>query len=995
MDRSFGALLRHYRRRTRDDLSKKFKYLTLERLRELLEARLGKAPRLNTISAWEKGISRPHPKRRSLLCALIGVLKDYGGLTTLEEADALLSAGGYASLSPDEAATLGWESTPPAVPPVNKAFLLPKRPSGRNPQYLHNRLPRPDYWQFIGRQETLAELQQALLQEDGPPFIVIQDGGGRGKTTLALQAVRALIDEALWCDIIWISARSERLNYRNEIVSIRDGAVRSVTEVMNRLVNCLGQERLVGQAIHSQVQALSRLLLNDPYLIVVDNLEQIEESDLLIEILGELAGGKTRFLITTRYSLEDHPLVHIIRLPDLTYEESRDLVNLELRRRRYSAIREQSPHNEMQRLYDLVGGTPLMLRMAAGLRFRYSWNDIFSLLSAQPEQANDRLYRVFCHHLWVNVLSDDARDLLLTMTDLAPMGASEAWIQVASGLDERRFDAALRQLLSTLLIQALRDVENRYSLHSLLRTYLNSQLAVQEQAETNVARYFTGVSSRIQEVLDNYGDNLDRLREDVESAFSLIRRGLSVPAAQLFAIQLMLRLHPRPLYWNYADQWEQLLEPALLLCEQEASLRSLLPSLLGCMADVLFTTGRYADAVENARRAVELCEASGSRSLETEIAYFRAAAVQISSLADLGRLDEAVEQRQQAQDWLEELPPELATPAVWEQVAHFRQVSVALTRRLKTPADAVEEGRVLVEWLETIPEISPRVKANAYHHLAIALWALGEYRQVVDNLKTVLDIYEQVYNPAPEGEAWGNLGLVYWSMGLLAEAEDATLRFLKMVEQYNLRPRIVKAYGNLALIYLCQKRLDEALYCVDLQIEQAKQMEFHREVARGVGNRGTILLYQGDYQKALEALREDEAYCEANHLVEGLGCTMVNLALCLWQQDERAEAIKYAEAALQTAQEHHLKTLRLIALRELAFFTDDRTRSRELLEEALKLARESERQFDEAACMLSLAGLSSDANLWAAGVALLEKMKAQGWLDGHSLANPPLMPMLN
>jgi tetratricopeptide (TPR) repeat protein len=989
---SFGALLRQYRLRTRDPLTKRFTYLTLERLGMLLQQRLGRAPRLNTISAWENGISRPHPERRSLLCALIGVLKAYGGINELKEADALLVAGGYAPLSPAEVAELGWAVPAPTSPKNRLVPELEETTTNRSEQLL-SRLPRQDYIQFVGRKETLALLQRALLQDDGFPFVVVQDAGGRGKTALAQRAIRTMISSAPWSDIIWISARGEKLNSKGELTPTRDGA-QSVTEVMNRLVACLGNEKLVGQPVRQQVQAIARRLLNDAYLIVVDNLEQINESETLIELLGELAGGKTRFLITTRYSLESHPLAQIIRLPDLSYEESRTLVNIELTRRGYPPIHEQAP-NEMQRLYELVGGTPLMLRMAAGLRFRYSWNDIFLLLSDQPTQAQERLYNVFFRHVWTKVLSEDARDLLLTMTDLVSTGASETWVQVTSGLDGERFDSALRQLLSTLLIQAQRDVENRYSLHSLLRTYLNARLASQE-VEQSSARYFERLVARLQTVLDVYADEPDRLREEVESLFSLLSRGLSTPPARLTAMQLLLRVHPLPLYWNYADQWERLIEPAIGLSEQDEHLRLLLPSLLGCWADVLHSTGRYSLAAESCLRALQLCQEAGLNPLEREVAYFRAAAVGISSLVDLGRLEEAVEQRAQAQQRLDDLAPELLITPLLEQIAHFRQVSVALTRRLKTPADAVAEGRGLLDWLEKIPGIGVRVRANAYHHFAIANWALGEYGQVVDSLKTVLQLYQQSHNQVPEGEAWGNLGLVYWSMGWLVEAEEATLRFLKMVEQFNLRPRYIKACGNLALVYVCQKRLDEALYYVDLQIEQARQIDFDREVARGVGNRGTILLHRGEYQGALEALREDEAYCRANRLVEGLGNTMVNLGLCLWLQGQREQSVHYAEAALRVANEHQLKALKLISLRLLGIVTSDQAKARKLLEEALTIAQQSGRQLDEAACLLSLACLNMDDrnSLWAAGAALLSKMNASGWLEGHSPEQPPLLPMI-
>jgi tetratricopeptide (TPR) repeat protein len=999
---SFGTLLRQYRFRTRDPQAKRLAYLTLERLGDLLKARLDplqRPPRLNTISAWEQGISRPYAERRALLRALISVLKEYGGLTRLDEANHLLTAGGYAPLSDEEVLILGW------LPAIQHWRTSPIKPDGGGSSehgngrhaLLLSRLPRQDYIQFIGREETLATLHHALLQDEGCPFIVIQDGGGRGKTALAQRAIRTLIDHAPWRDIFWISARSEKLNTHGELVAVRDG-VQSVTDALNRLVVCLGQEKLVGQPVSQQVQFMARLLLTQPYLVVVDNLELISESDALVEILGELAGGKTRFLLTTRYSFESHPLAQIITLPDLTYEESRQLVNIELRRRGYPSIRDEGESSEMRRLYARVGGTPLMLRIAAGLRFRYGWQDILSFLSDQPARVNERLYQTFYHQVWSSGLTDDARDLLLTMTDLATTGASETWVRVASGLVHDRFEAALGQLLHTLLIQVQRDLDNRYSLHSLTVTYLKSRLnRTTADDDGSTQRYFDYLPHRLQMVFDTFAEAPDSVREDAENIFTLLGRGLSVPAARLPAIQLLLKLHPLPLFWNYADHWQRLIEPAVALCEQNAVLRLLLPSLLGCWADVLHGTGHYLAAFESADRAIGLCSEAEKRDSECEIAYFRAAAVAIISLIELGRLEEAAELHLQALRRFETLPQDLMTPQVAEHIAHFRQVSVGLTRRMHSPAAAVAEAQHLIAWIETIPTLSPRVRANAYRYLAIVSWALGEYRSVVENLKTVLSLYHQFYDPISEGETWGSLGLVYWSMGRLVEAEEATLRFLLMATQFNLTPRYVKACGNLTLIYLCQKRLDQALHYVDLQIEYARQIGFEREVARGIGNRGVILMHQGNYEEALKALREDERYCRANRLLEGLGSTLVSMGVCLWLQGERDEAVRCAETALQTADDSNLKALRLIALRGLACCTDEPTRTRLLLQEALLLAQQGERKFDEAACLLSLAKVNNEEKdrVWAAGAALLDKMGALAWLGQHSPENPPLLPMIS
>lgn len=122
----FGELLRYYRRSSRDP--ERGGLLTQQRLGELIGDYLGDLGYTGAaISNWERDESRPDPRERQGLIALLYVLRQAEGLNGRAEADKLLLAGGYHPLTENEARDLdaAWAAesetavslSPQAAPP--------------------------------------------------------------------------------------------------------------------------------------------------------------------------------------------------------------------------------------------------------------------------------------------------------------------------------------------------------------------------------------------------------------------------------------------------------------------------------------------------------------------------------------------------------------------------------------------------------------------------------------------------------------------------------------------------------------------------------------------------------------------------------------------------------------------------------------------------------------------------------------------------------------
>lgn len=130
---TFGELLRQYRMATQEPT--RGRPLSQARLATLLAQEPGgHGYTAMTISNWEKNKHLIRQDERDLLLSLIFVLHTYGGIKSLDEANALLQNGNYRALDPVEIGRTSpvWLTTPrhPAVSPSSalSPFVIPPLP---------------------------------------------------------------------------------------------------------------------------------------------------------------------------------------------------------------------------------------------------------------------------------------------------------------------------------------------------------------------------------------------------------------------------------------------------------------------------------------------------------------------------------------------------------------------------------------------------------------------------------------------------------------------------------------------------------------------------------------------------------------------------------------------------------------------------------------------------------------------------------------------------
>jgi hypothetical protein len=334
-----------------------------------------------------------------------------------------------------------------------------------------NPLPAPDFVRLFGVESLIERLVALLSDPDGPRFVSIEG---------LAQAVASRLSQHgdLANFPCWISARHEWITGQGDLRPLNDPA-HSVDDVVARLAEQLSQEQLAGLATADKLARLEQLLSTASYLVVVDNLETMTDNQALLPALHPLAGA-TRFLLTSRHTLQHFPYVHVLPVPELSWTDSYALVQSELDRRGQAL---SLSREAMDELYGVIGGLPLALKLATAQIGYLPLAQILTGLRQADRRAPETMYTYIYRRTWC-LLDDPARKLLLSMLNVSPDGDDVHWLRLASMLPEAEFDAALAQLLDYSLLETIKSLPDPiYRLHRLTVTFLQTEILLHWHSE--------------------------------------------------------------------------------------------------------------------------------------------------------------------------------------------------------------------------------------------------------------------------------------------------------------------------------------------------------------------------------------------------------------------------------------------------------------------------------------------------------------------------------
>jgi hypothetical protein len=332
---------------------------------------------------------------------------------------------------------------------------------------------------FFDPNQTAETLIQRLGTSGEVGILSLEGLGGIGKTSLARRISEQMISQSIVTRVIWISVRHAKFNpFAMAPLEIDEYAAHSRADVINDLVKQLGHENLSRKPADDQVEGLIPILHASSLLVVIDNLESLDDSRLLIPDLRRMQ-GTTRFLLTSRESMARFEGVAIHSVGALPLSESRQLIQAELKRLGSNRVLTDS---EAGQIYEVVGGIPLALKLIAAQFVVFPAIDevLAEIRNAIPGKKQELMFDFIYRRTW-QLLNLPARQLLLAIYDSVSIeGETFDWIERMAeldGLTNGMLHVALEELHFYALLEVNARYPPRYALHQLTITFLKTNIA--------------------------------------------------------------------------------------------------------------------------------------------------------------------------------------------------------------------------------------------------------------------------------------------------------------------------------------------------------------------------------------------------------------------------------------------------------------------------------------------------------------------------------------
>jgi hypothetical protein len=338
---------------------------------------------------------------------------------------------------------------------------------------METRLESPTYTRLFGVNEKLAKLR-AQIETDAEPWLIALEGlGGIGKTSLADALARQLAVGIHFTEIGWVSARQRMFHLSGEIETLDDCADLTMAKLIEHLIEQFNLTGLSHQSDTEKLLGVKDFLKSSPCLIIIDNLETIANYQTFVLQLTKLA-DPSKFLLTTRYSLQDVSGVYIVTLRELPHEDALALIRHEAETR---GLRElaSAPKKELESIYRVTGGNPLAIKLIIGQIHSLSLSVVLSRFSTAKSKPVEELLAFLYQAAW-QALDENCRRVLRAILLVPEEGGRLEQIAAAAELNEDEAVACLHRLIVLSLVNVSGSLhERRYSLHQLTRSFVAQQ----------------------------------------------------------------------------------------------------------------------------------------------------------------------------------------------------------------------------------------------------------------------------------------------------------------------------------------------------------------------------------------------------------------------------------------------------------------------------------------------------------------------------------------
>ncbi len=732
---------------------------------------------------------------------------------------------------------------------------------------------------FWGRTSELTQLA-ASLTDPAMPLITIVGPGGMGKTALALEAARRLVQRLQKIE----GPAGNAQPFSDGIYLVTLAALDDSAQIAPAIAAALGYR--FQQDGRDETTQLLRYLQPRALLLVLDNAEHlVDETEIFGAILA--AAPHVRLLVTSRHRL-NRPGESVLTLAGLDYpqadfhpnaaKEPLDTQQLlahsavrlfveSLRRAQGNVTFDERELAAVIRICALAQGMPLAILLAA------AWGELFTPTEIAAEIERDVAFlrsettgdkadfsvhqqslQAIFNHSWALLTATEQQ--IFARLSIFRRGCTRPVAQQVTG-------GALRDLLSLVHKSLLtrQAATGRFTIHELLRQLAAAKLHAQGQAPAPLHRLaVTTIEAEYAQDLASYYGELaehaeggelldkarhyrqlaaDRARDSYQNELALeeyahaLRLTPPDAAAAAFALQMERQTITHRL-GRRTEQADALTALTALARRLEDDRK--VSEVLICQARYAEALGDYGAAAIAAEAAVGIAEAVGAADLialgnlawGVALGRDNAFAAAAERLAAAVRLAEAAHCPQIAADSLRNLGIDAAYQNQTDLAHHYFAESLAIYRQLGDgPAEAAGLGNLAV--------------------LALRQW---DYQGAQPYLAAALAIFRQIGDLRSETISLNNLGVIAHKLGEYAAAEQHFFQALNLTEQTGDRQSRREAHSLLGHLLSDQARNGEAgaQYTAALPLAQTLNVPGH--VAEAQVGLAAIALAAGEGAQA-------------------------------------------------------------------------------------------------------------------------------------------------
>lgn len=346
---------------------------------------------------------------------------------------------------------------------------------------LRSRVQPPPPRNLIGRDMDFMRVLESLRNNS---ITAIDGVAGDGKTSLAWVCAVHGCQSRLYTNFDWITDKRHILNLSGELIPtfIPEDDISFFENMLISLCRQFGWQDLLGARDDNLINKCADRLRAGRYLLVVDNIESVADSeniiyqltDMLIP-LSPIEPISSRALITTREQIS-HPNVNRISIVGIEKLARHQLINYlqDLWR-----IQPRLSPSQVTKLAELTGGNPLFIQFALQsyqlLRTSQKFDALFEALTQHQNEIFAILIESVITKLSpasVKFSKTIALELAISREETTDEDLRYIWSSI-EGIDHegKQFMVALSELITHRIINWSGNHNRNYTMHPLIQSY--------------------------------------------------------------------------------------------------------------------------------------------------------------------------------------------------------------------------------------------------------------------------------------------------------------------------------------------------------------------------------------------------------------------------------------------------------------------------------------------------------------------------------------------